>query len=188
MKPSGLRPLLLAVAAAASVLAGCGPGVGGTGTGKGYAFIAVYRATSTPLCGAGFAASLACTVVGTTQPGDPAMGLYEQGTRAVTFVDDPAIPATTMRVEANSVELDVPCRTLHFSGDWGITASGDARFFGVYTDPTLRDGAAASLQVQDLGSPGQPVLGVTLRDVAGRVLYGPVRLQRSTAAAATPAC
>lgn len=94
----------------------------------------------------------------------------------VHFADH--VPDAHVRVQfaANAVELDAPCRSLRFSGDFGITAPHEARFFGTVTDADAR-ALPASLQVQTLEG-GAAGLTVTMRDADGRVLLGPVTLQR----------
>jgi hypothetical protein len=95
----------------------------------------------------------------------------------VNFSDTALGGNISVAVAANSVELNERCRKLRFTGDWGITASNDARFFGSYIVGTQGE-AFASLQVQAAPSGTASDLVVVMRDVDGRVLLGPVTLQR----------
>lgn len=159
--------------------AGCGPGVGGTGTGG---TLSDFGARPASVCTSDAASALACPGSGVGNVTTGASTAIEEGTALVHFAD--ADRGVRVAFAANAVELDAPCRLLRFSGDFGITATNDARFFGTYSD-----GAApvrpASLQVTATAAPGQ--LSATLRDADGRIVLGPVMLQR-VAAPAAAAC
>ena len=162
-------------------LGGCGPGVGGTGTGESDAF-ATFGATAAAVCSAPFAASLSCSGA-ITQPGDPILPA-NQGTLVTRFADLPEGANVSVVIEANSIRLDALCEKIHFIGDWGIAGANDARFFGSWMrDPSpQRLPATLSVQASSSATPGQ--LALTLRDAAGRVVLGPVTLQRVAAFAA----
>ena len=174
MKP--LHPAVISLWLA-GCLAGCGPGVGGTGTGDSAPLLQFFNAAIASVCSAPFAASLSCAgsiaVPGATpQPAD-------QGTLVTRFVDQPNAANITVTIEANSIVLDARCLGIHFSGDWGIAAASDARFFGSYArDPTAQR-TPGSLSVQATSKADQ--LSLTLRDADGRILLGPTTLQRVVA-------
>lgn len=164
----------LASALLSLLLAGCGPGVGGTGTGKGFAY---FEATPALVCQGDIAATLTCARTdGVTTAGTPAT--LQEGTAVAHFADTPAGANVRVDFAANSVELDAPCRRLHFTGDWGITASNDARFFGTYTDNAGTEPLPASLQVQAVLGESRNQISVTVRDGGGRIVLGPVMVQR----------
>ena len=159
-------------------LGGCGPGVGGTGTGESQAYLQFFGATTALVCTAAFSSSLSCAG-STVQPGGPTSAT-EQGTLVTRFADQPEAANITVAIEANSILLDARCERLHFSGDWGITAAQDARFFGSYQRDPSTNRVPATLSVQTPGGTTGP-LTLTLRDADGRVLLGPVSLQRVAA-------
>ena len=90
------------------------------------------------------------------------------------FADTPANDIT-LALATDGVTLDEPRAQLHFRGDWAISAGHDARFFGRCTQG-LRS-QAASLDVA-AGRGDAAALQVTLRAVDGRVVLGPLWLQR----------
>lgn len=162
----GLLPLLMALTA-------CGPGVGGTGTGESpLPGLAAFGATSQPVCGAGFAAALNCPV-GTTANPTPAA----DGTASVRFIDAGQGASLVVEISGNAVRLDALCQGLHFSGDWGSTASSGSRFYGSY----LLDGSLqrvnASFAVQAVPGSTTGELTATLRDADGRLVLGPLTLR-----------
>lgn len=184
---TALRRAVLAgaLAAALAVLGGCGPGVGGTGTGG----LTFYGATASTLCTSELAATLVCA----RSDGNPAAigapATVEEGTAAVHFADHESRAGVLALLQANTVELTVPCRRLRFSGDWGIAAEGDTRFFGSYGESALAGEVPATLQVQAVtAGDGTARLAVTLRDADGRVVLGPVLLQRVAQPAAAAPC
>lgn len=81
----------------------------------------------------------------------------------------------TLALAADGVTLAERGGPLHFRGDWGIRAEGDARFFGQCT--LGQASQAASLQL-DAGRDAGADVQVTLRAVDGRVVLGPLLLQR----------
>jgi hypothetical protein len=181
MRPFRARWLAWAVAAA---LAGCGPGEGGTGDGETNAFQA-FSATPAPICAAPFAAALSCART-TTSPGEPITPDVLQGTQVINFVDTAQKTNVLVEVQANSIALQARCEQLDFTGDWGIAATTDARFFGTYVSPTTNRRVPASLSVS--GDEAGSVV-VVIRGVDGRVVFGPVTLERvQSPPSGTPRC
>jgi len=154
--------------------AGCGPGVGGTGTGAA-AFVA-FEASAASVCAGAFAAELACP------PPPGAAGPVAAGTQPVRFVD--AAGQITFEVDGNTATLDAVCLRLRFSGEFGIGAGNLQGFFGSYQlDGTGVDVLAA---LSAAVASGGGALAIELRDAEGRVVIGPVLLQRATAAPPAP--
>ena len=158
----------------AAWLNGCGPGVGGTGTGESAPELALFGASTASLCAAPFAASLACVAGGTSSA---VGGTILPGTAPLRYIDAAQGAQVVVEIEDHSVRLTAPCQRLGFIGDWGTTASGEARFFG----SSLVDGAVkrqpASLSVATAQSPGELI--AWLRDAEGQTLLGPLTLQRA---------
>lgn len=79
-----------------------------------------------------------------------------------------------MLIQASRIELSARRPALRFTGDWGISADADARFFGQCTfgDDTAPMRASLSLVA------GDDALTVVLRAVDGRVVMGPATLRR----------
>ena len=92
----------------------------------------------------------------------------------IEFADDPD-SGVTLALDADAVTLDARQTRLHFRGDWGLSAGDDARVFGRCTQGRVSQ--VASLQLE-AGGPAADALQVTVRGVDGRVMLGPVRLQR----------
>lgn len=154
---------------------GCGPGAAGSGTGETLVTGgAVFGATAAPVCTSDIASTLACFKF----DGSAAATTLAEGSLVVQFVDSTDASTVTVKFAANGVELDVRCRQLHFSGEWGITAANDARFFGVLTTGQGQPVEPASLQVDTVPGQAVPTLRLTMRSVDGRVVYGPVQVQR----------
>jgi hypothetical protein len=173
------RQLALAAACAAALAAaGCGPGTGGTGDGEGNAALALFGATAASVCKASVSSALSCPP-GSAQISD------QQGTAMVFFSDTSAGNNVAVRILDNHLQLAARCLNLQFDGDWGIAAQNDARFFGTYTAASAPEPTRASLTVQTAGANGELV--VLLRDASGRLVLGPVLLQRVSASVANPA-
>lgn len=170
---------LAAACAAALAGAGCGPGTGGTGDGESNAALARFGATAASVCNSSLNASLACQPLASQAPDQ------QQGTQMVFFSDTSSGNTAAVRIQDNHLQLVARCLNLQFDGDWGIAAQNDARFFGTYTAATTPSPAPASLTVQSAGAPSE--ITVLLRDVSGRLLYGPVLLQRVPAPVTNPA-
>ena len=157
-------------------LAGCGPGTGGTGTGEDSPYLAAFGAHSASVCVTPLAATLACP----PDAGNATTAADNPGSAMVYFTDIAPGGQIAVVIQAHSIELSERCRRLRFTGDWGITASNDARFFGSYTLDNM-GAVAASLSVQ-LGSGDKAgELQALLRDADGRIVLGPVTLRRVAA-------
>ena len=184
-KPTAPRHTLLALALL-TWLAGCGPGTGGTGTGDSPAELAAFGAAPTELCQAAFATQLLCTgsavVPGQTPPTAPATG-----TGLVVFADLALGGNVTLEFNAQGARLQARCSGLLFTGEWGLAASGDTRFFGGYSLGESTRRLLAALAVQTPADGTGNVLSVVLRDAAGQPLLGPVALQRVAHAPVDPA-
>lgn len=170
----------LITAALALAVAGCGPGSGGTGSGEDSPYFAVFGARSANICTATIAGTLACPIsVGVASaPAD------NPGSAMVNFSDVAQGGHISVAIQSNRIDLSERCRKLYFMGDWGITASDDARFFGSYTLDNMA-AVPGSLSVQSGSGNQANELQVVVRDAEGRVVLGPVTLQR-VAAPATP--
>lgn len=168
--------------AAATALAGCGPGTGGTGTGPGFS-LGFFDATATSVCASDIAAQLAC-------PGsaaNPSQPDTTRGTSVVLFADIAQGGNIAVQIEESRIELSARCQRLRFSGDWGITAANDARFFGSYVIEPLGAPVPASLSVQAAPGARSGEVTVVVREVGGRVVLGPVLLQRVPVPVTEPA-
>ena len=145
-------------------LAACGPGTGGTGTGS--EVLATFGATSASVCSADFAKNLACS----------AASLPAAGTQPVHYSNLASGATLAMTIEGNHVQLSSRCSALSFSGDWGLKAPAEARFFGLLIDAA---GAAARLATLDaLPAPGVTAnLVLTLREADGKLVLGAVTLE-----------
>ncbi len=165
-------------------LAACGPGSGGTGTGETGAAFAVFGATAASVCTSGLAGALGCGPV----IGSPASNPGIEVPSMVNFSNVAQGGSLSVAIQANSVELEDRCRNLRFTGDWGITATNDARFFGSYSVNSMAPVISAlSVQPAPSGNPGD--LTVTLRDASGRAVLGPVTLKQvGVLAGATLVC
>lgn len=161
-------------------LPGCGPGTGGTGSGNELG-LADFGAKAAPVCGASFSSSLACsppTQTTTVSPGDPLPVPSAAGTETRRFVDSLQVYRVMAQFDGNTVSLDARCQHLTFHGEWGVTALGEARFFGSYLPDGGARRTAGSIDVQVVGA----ALQITLRDAAGQLLLGPVALVQAPAA------
>lgn len=175
--PHGLRTWAAALAAA--LLVACGPNSGGTGTGDS---LTAAGATAANLCASAFAEQLACGTNGNLadQPGGPG-----KGTDMIRYADFASGGNVTVTFEANQVQLSARCQGLWFRGDWGLVNGVDARFFGIYGTQSTDEQPLATLSVRTaLDSTG--ALEVLLRDGEGRVLLGPVLLEKATPAMPQP--
>ena len=181
MKPLHRNTFALALTA---WLAACGPGSGGTGTGETGAAFVVFNATSASLCDTKLPDALPCVggVLSITSTPDVL------ASSVAHFSNVAQGGNLTLTIQGDSVELVDPCRKLRFTGDWGITADGDARFFGSYTQDSMAP-VISSVAVLPTSSANANELSVVVRDATGRVVLGPVSLQQVAAPfGATPAC
>jgi hypothetical protein len=158
-----LLPLLLAVG-------GCGPGVGGTGTGEGFA-LEYFGARRTSVCNASFAGELKCPsriVVG------PATVPVDDGSDPVIWVDDPSNGRVSARIDLSDIVFEAYCEGITFIGTWGTTGDATDRFFGNYTAADFEVAVPATLSV----AAGPSGLEYVLRNADGRIVIGPIALQR----------
>jgi hypothetical protein len=177
VNPQPWKAWLVSAAIAASLsLAGCGPGVGGTGTGG--AALTAFGATAASVCGSAFALELGCAQAPAPAPSG-AIG-SSMGTLPVQFVD--ASGRITLDLDGNAATLLSSCLKLRFDGDFSHAASGDAFFGTVHVDASNGD-ALASLIAAPASGGG---LTVELRDVDGKMLLGPVVLQRAVVPVPAP--
>ena len=174
---SRMAALCLALTLALA-LAACGPGVGGSGTGATESALPLFGASAAALCSSDLAAALDCpTVAGSAAPPGPGVG-----TATVYFADTIDGRRVLVRLQGNTIDLDVPCAGLQFSGEWGVISGQAARFFGYTSADTVP--VPAALEVRIVGSG----LQLTLRDAAGRVLLGPVLVTRTPVAGTPGGC
>ncbi len=164
-----LAALLLALAAAA-----CGPGVGGSGTGAVPDPLAAQGATPAALCDSLLAGALGCRPPPASPTAAPVLDL------PAILIDHPSPRRAQAVVAGEEVLLDLACPTaLRFEGRWGRGGDGIARFYG-----RLEDGRLASAELQLDGTSWL----LSLRDADGRLLAGPLRLQRTEAVAPLLPC
>lgn len=162
----------LAAALLAALLAGCGPGSGGTGTGAPSNGFVLAGATATSLCGSGFASQLTCGTTAGALPGD-----IGPGTSVTRYADIASGGNVAVTFQANSVQLQARCQRITFNGDWGIVGTNDARFFGGYVIDGVGVEVLASVSV--IALPGRDdALQIVLREADGRVVLGPLVVQK----------
>jgi len=182
-RPSPGWALKCSAALLGLLLAACGPGTGGSGSPVGPgSTLGVFGATASNVCAGSLAPSLNCT---SGAVGSPTL----EGTQMVLYSDTLAGNNVAVSLKGNQVELNSRCQGLRFEGDWGITATTDARFFGSFTAPGTPPTLAA-LTVQTAGGTAgasQTDLVILLRDAGGKLLLGPVLLQRVAAPVTNPA-
>lgn len=187
MKPCPIRRTASAAAVALALLAalaGCGPSTGGTGTGgeagPSSLYLDVFAARPASVCGTALAPLLSCpaTPTGPTSGGFPNL----EGTLVTHFSDAANGGDISVAIEANSIQLESPCKKVRFEGDWGIAAPNDARFFGRFTSAQSATPAPGTLSVETVDVQGAS-LAVTVRQADGRIVLGPVVLKRVPVAA-----
>ena len=155
---AALGASLLAVLA---LLGACGPGVGGTGTGVAPNALDAFGANAASVCGGELATLLSCASVGAAVPPAPAA--------APVFLADQADDALVLvTLQGDTIELEAPCSSLRFVGQWGAVAGQAGRYYG-YVAPDAAP-VAATLDVQAAGAGVQ----LTLSRADGLVLLGPV--------------
>ena len=171
-----MRPLrsLLCTAWLACWLAACGPGTGGTGSGETSSlYLEVFGASASNVCTSPLGSTLSCA--DTPAGVEPPASAPGTGTAVAHFTDRASGGATDLAITGNSAHLEAPCLGLRFDGDWGVAATGEARFFGSYGTAAAPPPVAATLAVDTV--PGQGgALRVTLRQADGTVVFGPVAL------------
>ena len=175
-------PHALALLAAALLVAGCGPTGGGTGTGEAVFGPTDFGARPASVCGSSLSSQLSCST-GTVVTGGAAL----DGTATVTYEGSGAAGPFTLVLQDNRAELQSRCKATRFDGEWGQAANGDTRFFGSWVTPEHPAAQPAQLLVQVLLQPGAPDgLQVWVVDAQGRMLLGPLPLQRTPALPTTP--
>ena len=95
----------------------------------------------------------------------------------IEFADTPT-RGVTLALAADAVTLDQRHTRLHFRGDWGLSAEDDARIFGRCTQGRVSQVASLQVQAGPETTEATTALQVTLRGVDGRVVLGPLLLQR----------
>ena len=165
------RRTLAALLAATLCLPGCGPGAGGTGTGNELS-LAAFGASAAPACSARFASQLSCSTSGTGGTLDPQTSGSPLGTATIRYVDVASAPRMVVQFDGNAMSLDARCLGFSFAGEWGATPQGEQRYYGSYLPDGTAQRMAASIEVQAVGA----TLQITLRDLAGQVLHGPISL------------
>ena len=163
-KPSRGR-LVVASIAAMLFFAGCGPGVGGTGTGG--AALTAFGATAASVCSGALATELTCAQAPTAA--DAA------GSLPVQFVD--AAGQVTLDIDGNLATLRALCLRLRFGGEFGRSAGNAEAFFGSYEVDASGIDVLAALSAVPVAGGG--ALTITLRDVDGQALIGPLLLRRA---------
>jgi hypothetical protein len=164
---SRLLALVCLSVLALSFFGGCGPGVGGTGTSsvvEAFADFGAKADTTCPFCSSAAVAASALPQVWVGQ----SSGL-----------------AVRLEFQAGSVRLEEGCKAQQFLGEWGTTVSGQGRYYGVLSERGTSTGQSSALHLRFLPD-GR--LQVELRDVADRVVLGPVTLSGSVSSAPVPTC
>lgn len=159
-----------------AILAGCGPTGGGTGTGEGAVVLAGFGAAPASACTAPFAAALSCTA--DTSAVDA--GLLA-GTGRVLFAGLGVDAHLGLVLDGNRAEFESRCTGTRFAGYWGRLPGGETRYFG------SDRGVPAQLVLQ-AQSGREDALWLWLLDGSGRIVLGPVQVQRVAALPADPAC
>lgn len=173
LPPSSRSRLTALCLAWAAWAAGCGPGVGGTGTGETTGALAFFGATAVAVCTSELAPALACPAAGTAA--------LETGSAIVFFADAVVDRRVLVRFEGNEIEFSDACARFSFRGVWGAVAGKPGRFYG-YSDPDgERVPATLEITIDAAG------LQLTVRDLAGTVLRGPV-LIGATGSGQAPSC
>lgn len=150
-------------------LAGCGPGVGGTGTGS-EPPLAVFGATSSPVCTSLIAPALACAAV----TGSPSLTV----TPVVAYGADTPLGRLRSVFDGQRVTATIDCLGWRFDGEWGTDAQGRQRYFGTLVPATGGAAEPAQLVLQPVAAPtGGTLLRATVLDAQERTLLGPVELR-----------
>ncbi len=156
---------------AAMLLSACGPGTGGTGTGP------------NPVSSPSTSTSAYYTSAGTGATPAPNCPASCSGT-----LDSQAL---SLQLQTERITLSSPCATFTYAGAWSVSATQNTTVQGVLESIAVVNGLpsrtsqSATLTLQFAGSAdASPSLVVRIEDSAGRLLLGPVTLQRT---ATTPA-
>jgi hypothetical protein len=171
------------------LLAACGPGTGGTGGLPETNYLVQAGAAAEPVCAAAWATRLDC--VPAIVPG-VAVSAVHPGSLRVQFASGADRPEFVATFEGNHITLQGACARPGFEGDWGSQGSAPMVFFGAHADARFPGPVKAHLSVQAAAdaATGPMQLQVELRaDDDGRLLLGPLLLQRVTGAEVhPPAC
>lgn len=172
---------ILCTTALAWQLTACGPGSAGTGTGAPpLSVLTTFGASSSSVCSAPFATQLGCATTATT----PTAPDQLPGSALTTYADAARSGHLAVVFEANAVRVESRCPRLRFIGEWGITATQDARFFGTYTVDGSEAVVVAALAV--VTTPVLNQLTVVLRDADGRIVLGPTDVVKDASPATVP--
>lgn len=174
MRSELCRAWIGASIAALLSLSGCGPGVGGTGTGG--AALTAFGASAASVCSSAIAFELGCA-----QAPAPSGPGTSSGVLPIQFVD--AAGQVTLDVDGNVARLASSCLGLHFSGEFGRSAAGEAFFGSFQVDANGIDALATLAALPASGGGG---LTVELREVDGHLVAGPLLLRRAAVALAAP--
>jgi hypothetical protein len=175
---SGWAAFVLALALALTA-AGCGPGLGGTGTGlePEPEPVTAFGASEVSVCSADLGDLLGCGPL--TPNGVTAL----PGAAAVLFADPNAPADSTLELNAQLAQLNLRCMAWQFNGRFAQVPGQAPRYYGQLQAAGSVVGLA-TLEVRRNGTG----LAATLTDAAGRVMAGPVLMQRATAPAAGGRC
>jgi hypothetical protein len=172
-------------ALAALVLSACGPGTGGTGTGPNAS------ASPTTFTSSYFTSGGAGTV--TAPLPNPTIPAATPSLPGITCTG--ACPSSldnqTLRLhlQAERIELSTPCATFTYAAVWSVSAAGETTVQGVLESTVVvnglpaRSSQSASLTLIFLGGlDSSSAVIVSIKDSAGKLLLGPVTLQRAVSA------
>jgi hypothetical protein len=176
-------------ALAVLVLSACGPGTGGTGTGPNVA------SSPAPFTSSYFTSEGADTA---TAP------LPNPPTTPTTTTSLPGITCTaactgnldnqrlSLHLQADRIELTTPCATFTYTGGWTVSANGETTVQGVWKNSAVVSGQTSrSSQNATLtlifsnGLESSNAASVSIKDSTGKLLLGPVTLQRAASAPAS---
>lgn len=169
----------------AALLIACGPGTGGTGTGPEPTSQSPVLAGSTisytgiaPLPLSGLPTPAATPVPGGT----------------CTALCGTITTSLSLQLQSQSIALHAGCANFSYSGPWSISAQGEVNVEGSYEtvitvngQPSTSSQAARLSLLFDTPSADSSAVTITLRNLQGIVLLGPVRLGRNAAATNAPA-
>jgi hypothetical protein len=157
---------------AALVLSACGPGTGGTGTGPNAVGSPSTFTSSYFTSGDTATASPTPSVPGTTCTAACPSALVNQ--------------TSSLHLQAERIELTTPCATFTYAGVWSVSAAGETTVDGVLESSVLVNGqisrssqnASLTLRFPN-GLEGSGAVTLSIQDGTGKLLLGPVTLQRT---------
>jgi hypothetical protein len=165
------------------LLSACGPGTGGTGTGPSVSgspstFTSSYFTS-------GGAGTVSAPLPGPTSPA--ATPSVPGITCTAACTGSAANQALSLHVQADRIELSTPCATFTYAGAWSVSATGETTVQGVWESTVVvngqpsRSSQSASLTlIFPNGPDSSSTVSVSIKDVTGKLLLGPVTLQRAT--------